>query len=255
MYVDEVGNADMGASGEENHRYLSLTGVVMTLDHAKTVLVPAFDDLKRRYFVSDPDQRIVFHRKELLNQKYPFQILKDLVVRKAFDEELLGLLRRLDYLVITAVIDKAEHQERYGNWANHPYHYCMEILLERFVLELRDRRSRGDVMAESRGTREDRELGDAFRRLVAGTANIRGPEIEKHITSRELKLKKKSEDVAGLQLADLIAHASCRGMRLARRGTTPLTDFGSRIERVLKESKYRRSYSKKIDGWGTKWLP
>jgi len=29
MYVDEVGNSDLGASLDPNHRYLSLTGVVL----------------------------------------------------------------------------------------------------------------------------------------------------------------------------------------------------------------------------------
>ena len=33
MYVDEVGNADLNASQDPNHRYLSLTGVVFELDY------------------------------------------------------------------------------------------------------------------------------------------------------------------------------------------------------------------------------
>src|SRR5437016_5157416 len=33
MYVDEVGNADLKASSDPNHRYLSLTGVVIDLDY------------------------------------------------------------------------------------------------------------------------------------------------------------------------------------------------------------------------------
>ena len=31
MYIDEVGNSDLGASQDPNHRYLSLTGVVFDL--------------------------------------------------------------------------------------------------------------------------------------------------------------------------------------------------------------------------------
>lgn len=31
LYIDEVGSSDMGASHEPNHRYLSLTGIIMEL--------------------------------------------------------------------------------------------------------------------------------------------------------------------------------------------------------------------------------
>jgi hypothetical protein len=33
MYVDEVGNPDLGSSGNPNHRYLSLTGVMIDLEY------------------------------------------------------------------------------------------------------------------------------------------------------------------------------------------------------------------------------
>ena len=45
MYVDEVGNADLGASTDPNHRYLVITGVVMDLDYVGRVVAPRLESL------------------------------------------------------------------------------------------------------------------------------------------------------------------------------------------------------------------
>jgi hypothetical protein len=163
LYIDEVGNSDLGASRNPNHRYLSLTGVIVSLDYVASDLHPRIEDLKRRYFGPHPDEQVILHRSELVNQRPPFEVLQDPQVRDAFNGELMGLITGLDYVVITAVIDKLEHLNRYQHWSYDPYHYCLTILLERFALWLGKQRFRGDVMAESRGGKEDKRLKAEFR--------------------------------------------------------------------------------------------
>lgn len=68
MYIDEVGNSDLGASTNPNHRYLSLTGVVLELSYVQNIVFPAFEELKTRYFGSHPDEPVILHRKEILNK-------------------------------------------------------------------------------------------------------------------------------------------------------------------------------------------
>ncbi|MFQ3630877.1 hypothetical protein [Roseiflexus sp.] len=68
--------------------------------------------MKRRYFGSHPDDPVIFHRKELVNRKLPFAALADPTIEQSFNQELLGLLENLEYMAITAVIDKLEHQRR-----------------------------------------------------------------------------------------------------------------------------------------------
>ena len=75
LYVDEVGNSDLGASHNPNHRYLSLTGVMCELDYVARVLQPELEQLKKQYFGSHPDEPVVLHRKELVNRQPPFQAL------------------------------------------------------------------------------------------------------------------------------------------------------------------------------------
>jgi hypothetical protein len=60
MYLDEVGVEAMKRLDEDNFRYLSLTGVVMKLDHARDYLVPTFDRIKADVLQQDPERRFVF---------------------------------------------------------------------------------------------------------------------------------------------------------------------------------------------------
>ena len=136
LYIDEVGDPGLKAVNNPKHRYLSLTGVIMELGYVQDVAFPRLEDLKRKYFRSHVDDPVILHRKELINQKHPFQILRDPKVRKKFDRELLKLLSQLQYSVITVIIDKLEHKTRYSVWQYDPYHYCLKVMLERYVLFL-----------------------------------------------------------------------------------------------------------------------
>lgn len=256
LYIDEVGNPDLGASHDPNHRYLSLTGVILDLGYVDSTVFAALEGLKRKYFGSHPDEPIVLHRKELVNRKHPFESLRDLATERAFNADLLQLLKDLDYAVLTAVIDKLEHLQRYQAWRFDPYHYCLTVLVERYVLWLRRKNATGDVMAESRGGREDRRLKDSFERVYSSGSDFIKPEIfAAHLASKQLKVKPKSNNIAGLQLADLIAHPSFRATLARREGQSLPDNFGGRIAEILEASKYDRSLRGEIEGWGRKWLP
>ncbi len=256
LYVDEVGNSDLGASHDPNHRYLSLTGVILDLDYVATTVAPVIESLKARYFGSHPDEPVILHRKELVNKKHPFERLQDNTVERAFNDDLLRFLTELDYTVITVVIDKLEHEQRYQTWRFDPYHYCLTVLVERYVMFLKRKGAVGDVMAESRGGNDDMRLKRSFERVCTqGSDFLQASEFSALLTSRQLKVKPKSNNIAGLQLADLIAHPSYRAV-LARHNNESLpTNFGGRIAEILEERKYDRSTSGKKDGWGRKWLP
>ncbi len=55
LYVDEVGNSDLGASHDPNHRYLSLTEVILELGYFDSAVFPGIEKLKRVYFGSHPN--------------------------------------------------------------------------------------------------------------------------------------------------------------------------------------------------------
>lgn len=256
LYIDEVGNSDLGSSKDPNHRYLSLTGIILELDYVATTVFPAIEALKRDYFNSHPDEPVILHRKELINKKFPFESLRDAATEVAFNRDILHLLRTFDYTVITVAIDKLEHKQRYQTWRFDPYHYCMDVIVERFISCLKSRNAVGDVMTESRGGREDILLKDSFLRVYAnGTDFVKPEEFAARLTSKQLKMKPKSNNIAGLQLADIIAHPSFQVM-LTRRASQSLPDnFGGKIGKILEESKYVRSFGGQIEDWGIEWLP
>lgn len=256
LYIDEVGNTDLKPTLKPEQRYLSLTGIAIALDHERDVVFPALEALKQRFFDSHPDEPVVLHRRELISQKPPFHALRDPEVDAAFRAELLGLLEDLDYVVITATIDKLRHLSQYRAWQKHPYHYCLAVILERFTYWLRNR-GVGDVMAESRGANEDRLLKTEYERIwTYGTEYKRPQELQAGLTSRQLKVRNKQANVAGLQLADLLAYPSWRWMLAQQRGVELDPEHvNGQIAQILVLGKYRRSPNGTIAGHGCKWLP
>jgi len=258
IYIDEVGNHDMTHADDHNQRFLSLTGVILESDYTLRVVLPEMDQIKRDFFQSDPDVPVIFHRKELVNKRPPFHPLRDLDVEQRFNTALLAALTRWDYRVVTVVIDKKAHRDQYQVWRYHPYHYCLTVLLERFVLFLHYNDYRGDVMVESRGGKEDAKLKDSYARLYGrGTDNIPPERWRERLTSGELKVKPKSANIAGLQIADLIAHPSRRELLIEHQLIIDDRDtFGDQICAILRQSKYHRHWrTGQIVGYGKKLLP
>lgn len=192
----------------------------------------------------------------MVDRKRPFHCLRDPAIEAHFNRDLLAVLTELEYTVITVVIDKLDHLNRYTVWRYDPYHYCLEVLLERYIMWLKATRSKGDVMAEVRGGKPDRRLERAFSSLYAdGTSNVLEQETQAHLTSKKLKLKAKAFNVTGLQIADMIAHPSALYVRSEYRASPAPTKFARAIVNVLLSAKYRRSWSGRLRGYGIKWLP
>ncbi|MHB8707745.1 MAG: hypothetical protein ACYC9I_02625 [Desulfuromonadales bacterium] len=123
--------------------------------------------------------------------------------------------------------------------------------MERYYFFLNERAVRGDVMAESRGGKEDLRLKASFARLWEdGTEFIPAEEFHAVLTSKQLKVKAKTNNVAGLQLADLLAHPS-RNEMLQEKGFLDegLRPFGREIVSILQGKYYQRGgkvYGKKF---------
>lgn len=257
IYIDETGDHNLENCENLPHRFLGLTGVIFSLQDAREKLVPQLEQFKRTHLPYDPDEPPILHRKEIINKRYPFHVLNDPEKENAFNADLLTLLEELQYVVVTVVIDKLEHKTKYTTWRYHPYHYCLAILLERFILYLESKGHIGDALAESRGGREDLKLKDSYHQLYeSGTEFISVERFRKSLTSCQLKLKPKRNNIAGLQLADLLAYPSKQDV-LRRNNLIPkgADVFGDRIVQLLESTKYYRGRSGQIEGYGRKLLP
>jgi len=113
----------------------------------------------------------------------------------------------------------------------------LAVLLERFMFFLKRNSACGDAMAESRGGKEDRRLKDSFERLwTNGTDYVAPEQFQTCLTSKQLKIKTKANNIAGLQLCDLIAHSS-RNEILREQGiaTTRVLPFGEKVINILQD--------------------
>ena len=217
--------------------------MIIELGYVSETLFPDIENLKVKYFKSHPDDPIILHRKELVNAKYPFNVLKDEKVKRKFDKELLAFLTQWEYSAITVCLDKKVHKDTYKVWRYDPYHYCLALLLERYTFFLEQKETQGDVVAESRGGKEDKRLKASFAKLwQEGTQFISQERFQNVFTSKQLKVKPKSNNISGLQLADILAHPSRNEIlsenKLLER---PLAPFAKKIIKILQSKYYQQN--------------
>jgi len=191
-----------------------------------------------------------------VNQRGPFWRLRDPERERLFREDLLRFLAEQEYWLILVVIDKKTHVERYAEAAWHPYHYCLAVLLERYAGFLHRFNAQGDVMAESRGGKEDQQLKAAYRQICENGTYCRSSSFFRQVlTSSEIKLKPKPANIAGLQVADLLAYPCKQELLLAEgRIQAPGDVFGKQICQTVAERFNRRYANGRAVGYGKVFL-
>ncbi|MEN9753757.1 MAG: hypothetical protein RLZ07_139 [Pseudomonadota bacterium] len=256
LYIDEVGTDGLTNLDKDSHRFLSLTGIAVKLDHVRVHLEPNMNWIKTNVFDHDPDSPIIFHRKEILGFKGPYQVLRDEIKKELFDRAILRLISSTEYTAITALIDK-QWMMRQGHWERmHPYHYLMEIMVEKYTQFLVRKNDFGDIMPESRG-QKDNLLQSAFDDVrQRGCAFVNADLIRSRIRAQSLKFRTKKDNISGLQLCDLLAHPSHMFVRKRMGHDVNLGAFAEKVSDILNQTKYDRSpWNGKIVGYGIKHLP
>lgn len=256
LYLDEVGVEAIKRLHSDNFRFLSLTGVAMKIDHARDFLQPALNLIKAEVFDQDPDQPIIFHRTDIIGFKGPFEVLRNDLIREDFDRRLLRVMRDANYRVITALIDKRWMVEQIHWNQTHPYNYLMEIIVEKYAQFLKRMSDNGDIMPEARGKKQDKSLQEEFDAFRSnGTRFVNADLIQSHILSKKLKFRTKKDNIAGLQLCDLLAHSSHYTTRQNMGHSVHLGPFSENISKILVFEKYDRSYNGEVRGYGMKHIP
>ena len=214
MYVDESGDdvIDPSKWRSPDTRYLGPTGVVTPSETYRTRTHREFEALKQEFFPYDPDFPVILVRSEIVKKWNVFRTLQDPEIAAHWEDRIIQFLDRHIAQVITVVLDKRSFPSIDQSSGLRPYGYCMEALTDIYDQWLGQVGGTGDVMAESRGRKEDRELKVDFHKFMTAQGNLR--EAPKSVTSRQIKLNLKAENITGLQLADLLAYPSKRGVLL-----------------------------------------
>jgi Protein of unknown function (DUF3800) len=256
LFIDESGDHTFNLMERDEHRYLALVGVWFEMEQSYKSFEQGLVELKGEVFGWAPGQTpLPLHRYDLVQRRGAFGALRDEQRNRLFEARLLELVANADFQIACATIDKSSHASKTYRRLYHPYHYCLAVLLERYTGWLTRSNGLGDVLVESRGKTEDRELKSAFGATVQHGTRFRGPaQFQAVLTSKDVKLRKKSADIAGLQLADLLAYPLRREMIHTSRRSAPPADFSSRLLDAVEPKLHRHTASGRIERYGKTWL-
>lgn len=254
IYIEEAGDHTYRDLSYVSHRYLALLGCVFERDGHYQKAANEMGKLKDKYWSKkDPDRPIIFHREEMVNCRGYFSIFKnDKQLRTQFDADLISYLTAQQFIIINVVLDKKKHKSQYSMPVN-PYSYCLTAMLERYSGLLMFHQACGDVLAESRGGKEDRQLKEVYETIYNSGTGFRDKEFfQSSLTSKQIKIKPKVANIAGLQIADLLAYSLKERVFYERqiRANNFIGTFNERIFKAV-ESKYNRHmFNGKIKGYG-----
>ncbi len=215
IYVDESGDEVMAPEKWRNPeaRYLGLTGVVIESETYRTRTHPEFEALKQQFFPFDPDEPLVLVRQNIIQKRDYFRVLQNQEAAAQWEARVLRFFDTHIRQIITVVLDKKAYLQSDLQKNQRPYGHCIKALVDMYAQWLNRVEGTGDVMAETRVKKEDQELKDDFHRYITENINPLGTqEAQLLITSNQIKLNLKSRNITGLQLADLLAYPSMRGV-------------------------------------------
>jgi hypothetical protein len=193
----------------------------------------------------------------MVNARKAFKNLRDDRKRAIFDAELLEIISAAEFRLVAVVIDKAVLRQTHGDAAAHPYHLGLGFLLQRYAGYLNHVNRMGDAMAESRGGVEDRLLKESYQYVFArGVWVTPSSFFQAALTSGELKLKQKSANIAGLQLADLLGHPiKMSVLRYYGLSVQEPAPFAQQLLRVVEPKFNRQLYNNRVEGYGIVLFP
>jgi len=213
----------------------------------------ALEEFKRKYVHHHPDRPVILHREEILNARRAFKVLQDARIKEAFDKALLDVIAAAKFRVVAVVIDKEALFKAFAESAAHPYHLGLGFLLQRYAGYLNHINRVGDVMAEARGGTEDRLLKESYAYIYERGAwqVFKATEFQAALSSSQLKLSSKGANIAGLQLADILAHPVKQWV-LGQYGLTkePQPPFAIQLMKIVIEKFNRHLYEDRIEGHG-----
>ncbi len=256
LYIDESGDHVFRQLDEEAHRYLCVLGCWFRADHYRG-FHQELEAFKQAHVPHNPDEPLILHREDIINRRGSFWRLRDPDASRAFDDDLLQVVSAAQFAVVAVVIDKKRLHESYDAPA-HPYHLAIGFMLQRYCGYLNHISRCGDVMAESRGAKENRLLEASYEwcyeRGVWGYTPAAA--IQQALTTRKLKIEQKSANIAGLQLADILSNPVRRAILVEMREIDEgLSPFAARMIDVAERKFNRQLYTRQVRGYGKVFYP
>lgn len=230
LFLDET---IVKSDGEQERTWFALVGCVIRLEEHGRILHAQFEDIKRRLFRHHSERApVVFHRIEMCcpSPRGAFSILRDEGKRSALYGELLRVVDGCDFRVVLELDEIRGYRERQRtDWRTLGYLGCLGPLVTSYCEYLDGQDVRGDVMASHLGMKENGLLKGEYWKILQVGGYGKYASFFRRRLSRALKIELKEKNVAGLQLADLIAAPIIRKLLSERTGS------GHNVERFARE--------------------
>lgn len=209
LFIDETGDHSLSKI-DKSYPIFVLSGVIIDEDYHAHELTKQLNEFKRHHFGTD---EIVLHSKEMTHPQSAkndlYMKFMDDTFRKSFYKGFEVFLRKSQISVVACVIMKSRHFANYGLEAKDPYLLSFDNLLNRLVFDLSDT-EKGKIIAESRNSVLDNQLEIAFLTArVEGTNKVQPAELKLKLES-SIQFLQKTDNVAGLQIADMVASPIAR---------------------------------------------
>ena len=245
LFLDESGDHSL-SKVDPQHPIFVLCGVLMDDAYHGTTATSALNSFKQSLFGKTD---IILHTLDFTRNQSGFEEMKSHDFRVRFFGGLQALIHSLEFKIVACAIKKQEHLNKYGLNAIDPYILSLSVLVERFVFECGARE--GTVVAESRDRTLNNALELAFLDLkIRGTRYLSATKVTKRI--HNFAIRKESANLAGLQLADVVATPIAR--HVLGKTTYPKYseggDFFSAVQR-----KFRCDRQGRYEGMGLVVLP
>jgi hypothetical protein len=237
LYIDETGDHRYKQLEKLESRYLGLTGLLFKKSYYDETIPEELEALKKKFFKYDPDTPPILVRSRIVYRKNAFGVLVDEETRKKWEKAVLELFESLNVEIFTVVIDKKAHIEKFPLETFDAYVYSLAVLLWRVRGYLHYYGLKADIMAEARGGVEDGKIQKAFELIRQnGFTNYGTAEgYREAFPGDEIMFRTKIHNVAGLQLADLVAYGQ-KVKTITENGKPyhkPESDFTMKLNKVI----------------------
>ncbi|MFZ5366365.1 MAG: DUF3800 domain-containing protein [Patescibacteria group bacterium] len=201
MFLDESGDHDLEKI-DKSYPIFCLAGCIVDFNYYAQIFEKRVDELKVKHFGT---REIILRSYDIRKQKGEFSVLVDKKKRETFYKDLDCLVESLEFTVIASVINKSKLKKQYSKPSD-PYELCFQFIMERFCMFLGEKRDVGIFRMESRQPHNDKILADDYEyfRQHGDGRFIKSEEVRRKLV--DLSFNQKSQNIAGHQIADLVAY-------------------------------------------------
>ena len=245
LFLDESGDHSLSIIDPQFSVFV-LCGIIMDEEYHRRNASEQLAEFKTRLF---GNRNIILHTADFTRNKSGFEAMSNHEFRRDFFSALQELIQELEFKIVACVIKKQDHLQKYGLNALDPYLLALSVLVERFIFECGS--TGGTIVAEARNPTLNNALELAFLDLkIRGTTFISATKVQKRI--HNFAIREKKDNIAGLQLADVIATPI--GRHAMGKATCPHYCMEGDFFSIMKP-KFRQSRDGKVEGMGLVILP